>query len=104
MASYRIITSNEANQDLRDIYRYIARVLKEPSIADNLLDKIETGILSLAELPLRHNVVKDERLGQKGIRKLLIGNYLIFYVVDEDNQTVQIVRILYARRDWVNIL
>jgi plasmid stabilization system protein ParE len=30
--------------------------------------------------------------------------YLIFYIVSEKDKTVNIVRILYGRRDWIHLL
>lgn len=46
----------------------------------------------------------DESLSYQGIRKLLIGNYVIFYIVREENRMVTILRILYGKREWLNIL
>ena len=39
-----------------------------------------------------------------GIRFTLVKNYIAFYVVSEENHTIYIVRFLYGKRDWINIL
>ncbi len=104
METYEIRTAEQAYQDMRDLYRYIARELKEPTIADKLLSKIDEGIQSLSTMPQRHNTLADERLGQQGIRRLSIENYFVFYVVDEPGQVVFVTRVMYARRDWINLL
>lgn len=40
----------------------------------------------------------------RGYRKLIIKNYIAFFTVDEQARVVDVERILYARRDWLNII
>ncbi len=40
----------------------------------------------------------------KGIRFVIINNYLAFYTIDEEKQTVIIVRFLYQKSNWTSIL
>jgi len=35
---------------------------------------------------------------------IVVDNYIVFYIIDEERKTVTIVRILYTRRDWENLL
>jgi len=104
MAGYKIEITIKAKKDMREIHAYITNNLNEPSTANKLLDKIEEGILSLGHMPLRFAVEQDEQLRLRNLRKLIIGNYLIFYIVNEKKAKVIIVRVLYSRRDWVNLL
>jgi len=104
MAEYKIEITIKAKKDMREIYAYLAYNLDEPNTADKLLDKIEEGILSLKHMPLRCAVEQDEQLRLGNLRKLIVGNYLIFYIVNEKTAMVFIVRILYSRRDWMNLL
>ena len=60
--------------------------------------------LLLEELPFRNALVLDERLAYQGIRRILIDNYIVFYVVNDEKKIVTVVRILYNRRDWINLL
>ena len=36
------------------------------------------------------------------IRKIIVDNYIVFYRIK--NQTVEIVRVMYARRNWIALL
>jgi len=45
--------------------------------------------------PLYH----DDRLRIQGYRLVVIGSYLLFYLIDDKSLTVDIVRILYGKRD-----
>jgi len=100
MDKYRIITSETAKQDLRDIASYIKNELQEPDIAIKTVDTIIDGICTLEEMPARINLVKDERLAAQGIRGLSINNYTAFFRINEAGKIVDIARILYSRRDW----
>lgn len=55
-------------------------------------------------MPFPHALVKDNRLCQLGIRQVIVDNYIIFYVIREKKKLVTIIRILYSRRDWINLL
>ena len=104
MTEYKIEVTARAKRDIREIHAYVSGNLKEPDVADRLLDKIETKILTLKSMPLRHAVERDEQLKLRSLRKLTVDSYLVFYTVNEKTQTVFIVRALYTRRDWLNLL
>ncbi|MBB6479860.1 plasmid stabilization system protein ParE [Spirochaeta isovalerica] len=55
-------------------------------------------------MPKRFNLLKDEMLSRNGIRKMAIDNYLAFYIVDDNKKIVSIIRVLYSRRDWEEII
>ena len=101
---YRVTITLPAENDLRSAISYIADELKNPLAAQRLLGKVEKIVGTLSSMPLRHDLVSDEYLRQLGIRSIPIDNYLVFYIVRDEEETVVVVRILYARRDWQNIL
>lgn len=104
MAYYRVFMTKSANDDLRAILSYIRDELKEPATALKLVEKIKDSIMSLATFPFRHNLVADEQLAAQGFRKIIIDNYIVFYIISETKQTVTVVRILYGKRDRLHLL
>ena len=54
--------------------------------------------------PEGHPLVGDELLGRMGIRITYFDNYNIFYYYDMQNDVVYIIRVLYNKADWQNIL
>jgi plasmid stabilization system protein ParE len=34
----------------------------------------------------------------------MVKNYMMFYTINEDEKTVDVIRFLYGRRDWKRIL
>ncbi|MCR4436452.1 MAG: type II toxin-antitoxin system RelE/ParE family toxin [Clostridiales bacterium] len=104
MSKYNIEITEPAEKDLYEIGQYIAKELLEPVIAKKVVEKIGKAILKLEELFLRNALVTDERLALRGIRKIMVDNYIVFYIVTEEHKTLTIVRILYRRRDWINLI
>ena len=104
MGKYRVHLSEPAENDLRDIVRYISAALASPISAGKMMDIIQQAISDLAAMPHRCPSVRDERLAMLGYHKLLVENYVIFFTVDEKAKIIDIERILFARRDWQRIL
>lgn len=104
MSNYNIQITEPAEKDLYEIGTYISKELLEPETAKKVVSKIAKGISILEDMPLRNALVADDRLAYIGIRKIMVDNYIIFYVVTEESKTVTIIRILYGRRDWINLL
>ena len=60
--------------------------------------------MSLSELPERYAVIDEQPYNEIGVRKMLVENYIVFYVADRQQNTVTVLRILYNRREWHNLL
>ena len=104
MKQYKVLMTEPAAIDLQSITRYIADELLEPVTAKKLVSKIKEAVVSLAKLPAPHTLVADERLAAQGVRKQIVENYIVFYVISEKNNTVMVIRILHSRRDWEHLL
>jgi len=101
---YCIHITGPAKTDIRNNINYIGNVLKNPTTADRLLTKIEFNIASLSVTPQRCALADDPVLSLQKIRYLIIRNYYAFYQIDESTRTVHILRFLYEKSDWKNIL
>ncbi|GAA0605709.1 type II toxin-antitoxin system RelE/ParE family toxin [Virgibacillus siamensis] len=104
MKAYHLVITEPAETDLKEIADYIAKELLEPTVAKQLIAKISESIFELERIPKRHALVDDERLASQGIRKLLVDNYIVFYMASEKDTSVYIIRILYGRRNWISML
>lgn len=100
MESYNVKIYPSAEQDLLDIIEYLNTLSAEAAL--RYFDLLTEQIASLSIMPERCPHPKDLALTAKGYRYLIAENYLVFYKVVGD--TVQIHRILYARRDYQNLL
>ena len=102
--SYQLYITATAEHDIMRAVDYIEFTLKNPDAADNLLDVATKQIGSLADLPQRFRLVDDSVLASWGIRFIIINHYLAFYTIDEERQTVIVVRFLYQKSNWTSIL
>ena len=102
MQEYSVIFSESAEDDLDSIVEYLSNF--SPIIARRYYDEIMTKSLSLSFLPQRCPFARDEKLRKKGYRYLFIRNYTVFFVVDEQNNIVDIRAIMYSRREYTALL
>ena len=102
MRKYNIEYSKESKQDLIGIKQYIKCNLQEPEIAQKLITKIRTQIDSLKYTPEIYAIIDDDIIKILEIRKLIVDNYIVFYRIKDNN--IQIVRVMYGRRNWINLL
>ena len=58
--TFEIRLSDQAKQDLGDIYDYIAHDLQNPLVAKDLLGRLEKAILSLDKMPERYRAYEKE--------------------------------------------
>lgn len=104
MARYRVDISESAENDLRDIVRYISAQLSAPVTALKMMETLEEAIVALSDMPSSHSLVVDDRLSSMGYRKLMVKKYIVFFTINEKEKVVDVERILYARRDWLRIV
>ena len=100
----RVVFTEPTEYDLLDIEYYIFVDLCNPQAAQRISDGILGAAGKLAEYPEGHPLVGDELLGRMGIRITYFDNYNIFYYYDMQNDIVYIIRVLYNKADWQNIL
>lgn len=91
-----------AKKDLINIISYIADTLQAPKAAMDLVDALDNGIFRLQQFPYSCTVYQPIEPLEAEYRILPIKNYLVFYVVTE--QEIEIHRIVYAKMDIKNIL
>ena len=101
---YQIGFTEPAEEDLRATLRYISHVLDSPAAARDLLSETERQLETIAAVPYSCPLVRDDYLASKAIRSLRVKNYRLFYVVNQAESTVSVIRFLYARRDWEKLL
>jgi len=101
---FEIKITDEARHDLEKIYDYISLELKNDIAAKKLIRKIRDSIIRLREFPYMSELLKDEILRKKGYRKIVIDNYIVIYKVNKDERSVIIVRIIYNRRQYQDLI
>ncbi len=104
MERYKVVLSRRAEADIRAIVKYIAVTLREPAAAKRMQGRFKEMAASLKSMPKRFALVSDRYLASVGFRMTSVGNYLVFYTLDEEKNVVNISRVLYGRQNWMDLL
>ena len=104
MAEYDIHVSQEAKKHLKQISDYIATELVAPQAALDLLDEFETKIESLTALPKRAPLCHEYPWHDKGVRYIVVKNYMVYFVVNDNTLKVNILAVAYAKRNQAAFL
>ena len=96
---FEVEISDQAEADLRGIFEYIAFTLLAPENATGQLDRLENGILSLEQYPMRHRAYEKEPWHSRGLRVLSVDNYVVLYIPNEETKVVTVIRVMYGGRN-----
>ena len=97
MKHYNVEITNEALADMEQLYGYIATVLQSPENAMNQYNRIADAILTLDTLAERVHIMESEPGKSKEMRRLLVDNYSIFFVIM--GEKVIVTDVLYSASD-----
>lgn len=97
MIQYTIEITDEALADMEQLYHYIAFNLLSPENAIGQYNRITDAILKLEMLPERFPIMDSEPEHSKEIRRMLVDNYSVFYVIQVEKVTVT--DVLYSASD-----
>jgi len=97
---YKVRIYPSAENDLIEIKDYFVNKLK--TTPNNLFEKFYKIIDVLEENPFLFPLLKDIFLNQLGYRIVPVDNFLLFYIIE--NNEVQIHRFLYGKRNYLDIL
>ena len=99
---YKLIILPEAQRDIRNTVLHIARELAAPQAALKLQEEFQKGINSLSEMPKRFKTVDEQPWKDAGVRRLIVKNYYVYYIADDESMTVKIIAVIYTRMNQEN--
>lgn len=102
--AYRLLVSKDADRDIDEIVSYIAHELKNVQAAKDFLGDVEKSYRGVVENPLMYGLCSDKRLRKEGYRKIVIKRYVVIYRVDEIQESVFVVRVVYGARHYSKLL
>ena len=104
MDEYKVKITPQASEQMLEIFRYISNTLKEPLVAESLLDKLQKSVLSLNIMPKRVALIDEEPWQSHGIYKMPVKNFIVYFWINEELKEVHIIAVIYGRRDQLEQL
>ena len=101
---FRLIPSQLFDSDVDSVYLYIKENLEALMAAENLIKELKIKLNYLKENPFARSLVQDEFLTNIGFWPIKVKNHVIYYIIDEVKNEINLIRFLYNKRDWKNIL
>lgn len=101
---YKMEYLPSAVADMVDAVTYISQHLCPPQAVEKLMEAFGEAAHQAAQFPYSNGAYRPLRPLGKEYRKATVGNYLMFYWVDEDTKTVVIARAIYGRRQYDRFL
>ena len=103
MSMYKILRTDTADSQLRQIILYIAETWGS-DVALTKLDEIEHQIMLLSEIPSKGSEPRYMVLRRQGCKVLILEKNLIFYKINDEHKEITIYAIVDQRQDYLNII
>lgn len=101
---YKILRTDKAEEQLREIIFYIADDSGNVDIALGYLGKIETAINRLQDFPESGSIPRYSIIKKQGYRVVIVERHLVFYKINEEDKLVIIYAIVDGRREYRNLI
>lgn len=99
-----IVFTDTARSDLRDIAMYIAERSKDKNLAIRFVKELRDSTKTLEQFPESGSIPRDRVLKSNGYRFLVHKDYLLFYLNEKAENTVYIMAIFHAKRDYMRVM
>lgn len=104
--NFKVVLSEQAEDDLADIYSYILNILQSKKNADSVLDRLCSAMNDLTFMAESYHLYPNEPWRSLGVHYFSVNNYSIFYAINKDkkNPVITVLHIVYGKRDLDKIL
>ncbi len=102
--NYKVKLTNYAIEQMSDIVSYISKTLRSPENARSWSAYVKKGIATLSLMPERLPLIQEEPWRSEGVRRLVIKNFLVYFWIDELQQIVWVIGIIYGKREQLSAL
>jgi len=103
-SEYSYFFTAAARSDLDGIIGYMVSDLDNPTAAKSFLDKLQNSLRDICCFPYSGTPVVNKYLDISNVRKILTGNYTVYYLAQANEQKVIVLRIVYSRRNMDEIM
>ncbi len=99
MENFSINITEGCNKDIKNIAEYISTVFLDDDLANKVVLELFVDIKKLSYIAPMFSLCDNEQLKTKGIRKYRVKKYIIYYVIDEVSNVVNVLRVRHTLQD-----
>ena len=100
----RIVFTDTAKSDLRDIAVYLAELSKDKKLAIRFLKELQEKTSILEQFPESGAIPKDRVLKSNGYRFITHKDYLLFYLYEKAENTAYVMSVFNGKRDYMRVM
>ena len=100
----RVSYKRAAVKDMEATRDYIAGRLKNPKAAKKLMTELLKAISLLADNPYMGAALAEKFEITTEVRYFVVSKQLIFFLVNEENNAIEFLRVLDGRTDFLSVL
>ncbi len=104
MERYEIVMTPDAMEDLAVLRDYIRDRLGSAGTALNYIRTVRQEIGSLDVMPERFALLSEEPWHSRGLRRMVVKNFFVYYRLDKEAKRIYILNVIYARREQLRAL
>ncbi|PDX82381.1 addiction module toxin RelE [Faecalibacterium prausnitzii] len=101
---YHFQLTERARRDVRETVNYIRNELDNEKAAKTLLGDINKCMEKVCAFPASGALVVNDFLPRMIIRKKVVGNYVLYYMVEKEKKMIWVLRIVYGARNMEAVL
>lgn len=101
---YNYVLTESAEADIDEAFDYIANDLENPDAASAFADELEERLEEVCKTPKAGRPVHNPYLKRDDIRRVLVKNYIAYYLIDEKKENIAVLRVVYNRHDQDKVL
>lgn len=101
---YNYVLTENAEADIDEAFDYIANELVNPDAASAFADELEEKLEEICKTPKAGRPVHNPYLKRDDIRRVLVKNYITYYLIDEKKENIVVLRVVYSRRNQDKVL
>ena len=98
---YKIEFTEDAREEIREIYEYISKNLVNKEAAKRLMKKMRENVMNLAETPEIYKKIEKKDRIKREFRRMVVDNYIILYTIDESKKIIYISHMYYQKRNYL---
>lgn len=100
----RIVFTDTAKSDLRDIAVYLAELSKDKKLAIRFVKELQEQTNILEQFPESGAIPKDRVLKSNGYRFITHKDYLLFYLYEKAKNTAYVMAVFNGKRDYMRAM